>query len=174
MTGDSDHSPLCSCGTGSVLAAAAVSLPCNRADSIPLLALMLAHTVTYAFSEPRLLKAILAMVQAEEVHPCCYSSRDCLAAMQNHWGHTSMGLLTSPRAGWCASRSLSSCGGGALVSSGLSVGYWVVNFLDKGLGPEEAALCRPLSKPGNLFREARVLNLLPFLHQLPVGLINLS
>lgn len=111
--------------------------------------------VTYAFSEPRLLKAILAMVQAEEVHPCCYSSRDCLAAMQNHWGHTSMGLLTSPRAGWWASRSLSSCGGGALVSSGLSVGYWVVDFLDKGLGPEVAALCRSLPKPGGFVSRSK-------------------
>lgn len=72
------------------------SLPCNRPDSIPFLALMLAQTVAHACSEPRLLKAILAMVQTGEIRPCCCSSRDWLAEMQNHQCHTSVGFWLFP------------------------------------------------------------------------------
>lgn len=110
----SDHSPLCSFSTGSVLAAAAGPWPCNKPGSIPWLVQLLAWMVASATFVLRLLRGSLAMVQAGKVQPCCYCLRAQPTARQNHLGYTSMGLMAFPRAGqhvW-----LCSCGGGTSQS----------------------------------------------------------
>lgn len=128
----SDHSPLSSFSTGSVLAAAAGAWPCNKPDSILLLMQLLAWMVA---SASFVLRASLALVQAGKVHSCCYCLRAQPTVRQNHLGYISMGRQAFPRAGqlvW-----LCCCGGGTSQShsaANLQSKTGLVGFPDEGLG----------------------------------------
>lgn len=122
---------------------------------------------------PRLLRASLATVQARKVRPYCYCSRDPLTAMQNHPGHTSMGLLAFPRAGPCASMSLSSRGEGTSRPRSAPGSQWSSGWLVfwmKGLAQGSCSLQTSARGFISRSKSARSISLL---HGLPAGLVNL-
>lgn len=129
----SDHSPLCSCSTGSALATAAVSLPCNRRARL--------HPIARADagSDSGLCRGCRG-----PAWPRCKPGKSTLAAIAR--GTSSLQCRTTratPPWAFGFSQSWTACmpillwqrHEAAPLSPGLTVEYWVVGFLDKGLGP---------------------------------------